>query len=91
MVEDTEAWYYLGDRESQISRKNTYMKEQLGFIGTRTTSLQLAVLAFEDKPMRARMTDVADPLDQGALALDELERVVTVGRDGHCCDYLKHS
>lgn len=49
-----------------------------------SAGLQLAVLAFEDKPMRSRMAHVAYPLDKCAFGFNELERMGAICRDSHC-------
>ncbi len=45
--------------------------------------MKLAVLAFENPPVRSRMAELASPLDQGVVCLDHLERVRAVGSVGH--------
>jgi len=43
----------------------------------------LAVLALIDPPMATKVASHANPLQQGALTLDEFEIMSAVNRDGH--------
>lgn len=49
----------VGRQRTDNERKVTY----LDFIGTWPARLELTILAFEDVPVRARMTHAANPLD----------------------------
>lgn len=51
---------------------------------TLPTSFQLAILALPDKPMRARVTHVAHPLDERGVGFYQLEDVCAVGKCCHC-------
>lgn len=57
--------------------------ENLGIVRARPTGLQLAILAFEDKPVWARMAHVAYPLNEGRFALYELEAVSAICWKSH--------
>jgi hypothetical protein len=48
-----------------------------------SASMNLAVSAFKNPPVRTRMAQVAGPLNQGTVRLDHLKRVCTVRCDGH--------
>lgn len=56
----------------------------LHFVGARTASLQLAILALEDEPMRPRVAHGADPLDQGRFRFQQVEGMIAISRDSHC-------
>jgi hypothetical protein len=45
--------------------------------------VNLAVPAFEDPPVRARVADMAGPLDESAVRLDHAERVRAAASPGH--------
>jgi hypothetical protein len=60
----------------------------LAKVGTGSARLELAVLAFEDEPMRSRVAHVAHPLDEAALRLDDLEGVHTACWYSHFCKVL---
>ena len=47
--------------------------------------MELAVLTFEDPPVRTRVAKVACPLDQNAVALDDLETMRTSRGHSHDC------
>lgn len=61
-----------------------WIRGYLNLVGTRSTCLELAVLAFVDKPVSAGVAHGADPLDQGRLGLEKVEGMVAVPRDSHC-------
>lgn len=48
-----------------------------------TTGLELAILAFEDEPVRTGLTHATMPEDECRVALDHGEGVLTESRDGH--------
>jgi hypothetical protein len=60
--------FTLNAKTSRNARKERWWCEVtylvLDFIRTRSTGLQLAVLALEDIPVRARMAHAANPLDE---------------------------
>lgn len=45
----------------------------------RPADLELAALALVDEPVRPRVAEVADPVDERVVRLDHLERVLAVG------------
>lgn len=55
----------------------------LGVRRALTACLQLAVGALEDEPVRSRVAHATVPEDQGRVALDHRERVLTVRLGGH--------
>lgn len=61
---------------------------ELCIVSARTTSFQLAVFALKDEPMRSRTTHSAVPEEQGRLALDDLEAVVTVTGNSHLAELI---
>lgn len=58
---------------------DTYLS--LGLAGP--ARLELAILALVDEGMRARMAQIAIPLDEVGVGLDHLELVLAVCRGGH--------
>lgn len=66
--------------------KHTYINQLyqgLSSFNTGSAYMSLAVSAFKYPPMRARMTQVAAPLNKGAVGLDHLEGVWAVRHEGH--------
>lgn len=57
-------------------------------VGAGSAGLELAVLAFEDEPMRSGVAHVADPLDQSALRLDDFEGMDTACWYSHCSEFI---
>lgn len=55
----------------------------LDTVNTGSTSVNLAVPALENPPVRSRMAYIAVPLNQSTVRLDHLERVGAVRCDGH--------
>lgn len=62
----------------------TQMLCRLDLVRARTAGLELAVLALKDVPMGTRVTHGTNPLDQGGLRLEKVERVVAVCMESHC-------
>ena len=56
----------------------------LCFVGAGPTSLQLAVLALENVPMRTRMTHVAVPNYKGRIGFDHFEGMITTTGAWNC-------
>lgn len=56
----------------------------LAEVGAGAAGLELAVLAFEDEPVRPRVAHVAHPLDERALGLDDLEGMNAACWYSHC-------
>lgn len=54
-----------------------------GLVGTRTTGFELAIVAFEYEPVRARLTHAAIPEDEGRVGFDDGEGVRALCRVGH--------
>lgn len=57
-------------------------------LGTRPTSVNLAVAALENPPVGAGVAEVAMPLDEGAVGLDHLEDVGAACCESHGCRLL---
>jgi hypothetical protein len=55
----------------------------LGVVGAWATSLQLAVFALKDKPVRATVTHITNPLDQSTFGLDQLKAMGAAVWYGH--------
>jgi len=53
------------------------------FVGTRSTSLQLAVLALKNVPMGPTVAHRANPLNECRFRLEEVKRVVTITGNRH--------
>lgn len=65
-------------------RASSYLvNHRLCLVGTWPARLELARLAFEDVPMRARVTEIAVPEDQGSIGLDHLESMIASAWDSH--------
>lgn len=60
-----------------------------GTLGARPTCVQLAVPTLKDSPVWTGVADVARPLDQSAIRLDELERMRAIARNGHGCIHAR--
>jgi len=58
--------------KTKIWRQMAY-RSALAAVHAGPAGLQFAVLALEDKPVRAGMADIAQPLDQTRFRLDQLE------------------
>ena len=58
----------------------------LAEVGAGAAGLELAVLAFEDEPVRPRVAHVAHPLDERTLGLDDLEGMNAACWYSHCSD-----
>ena len=59
------------------------LRFNLAEVGAGAASLELAVHAFEDEPVRTGVTHVANPLHEATLGLQNLEGMHATDWDGH--------
>ena len=59
------------------------LRFNLAEVGAGAASLELAVHAFEDEPVRAGVAHVANPLDEATLGLQSLEGMHATVWDRH--------
>lgn len=73
----------MSPRYLRFRSGSAYLSLRSCLVSTRAAGLELARLALEDVPVRARVTEIAMPKNQGRIGLDHLEGMIASAWDSH--------